>query len=76
MTFFKPSTQKRIKKFLKKNGFTIEEGSKHIKATHEATGTKIIFPRSNSISNGVTRDICNNLIILGHKKEDIERNLL
>ncbi len=75
MTFFKISTQKRIKKFLKKNGFIIEEGSKHVKAIHNATNTVIIFPRSNTISKGVTRDVCKKLESIGIDKSEIENNI-
>lgn len=75
MTFFKSSSQRRIKKFLKKNGFTIVEGAKHTKAVHDKTDTTIIIPRNNIISSGVTKVICDKLVELGFNKEDIERML-
>lgn len=75
MTFFKSSSNRRIKKFLKKNGFTIEEGAKHTKAIHDETQTVIIFPRSKTISSGVTKDVCDKLVKLGFNKEEIEKML-
>jgi len=77
MTFYKPSSQRRIKKFIKKTkAFTIEEGAKHVKATHNETGTVIQFPRSNFISNGVTKDVCEKLQALGYDKDEIERKII
>lgn len=76
MTFFKSSSQRKIKKYLKKNGFTINEGSKHTKAVHNSTGTTIIFPRNNNISNGVTKSICDKLVTLGFDKTEIEKEIL
>jgi hypothetical protein len=75
MTFFKPSSQKKLKKFLTNHGFEIEQGSKHTKATH-ASGLQIVYPRHNVVSSGVMHEICKKLEALGIDKSDIEQGLL
>jgi predicted RNA binding protein YcfA (HicA-like mRNA interferase family) len=75
MTYYRSSSQRRVKKYLKKNGFSIEEGSKHIKAYREGSETTIIFPISNTISSGVMKDICKKLESLGIPKVDIESGM-
>jgi hypothetical protein len=76
LTFYKPSSQKRLRKFFKKHNFTITEGGEHCTAIHNLTGQRFDFPRHNTISNGVTKKICDRLIELGYEKEEIEKEIL
>jgi len=76
MPFFKPSSQKKLKKFFKKHDFILSEGGDHALATHERTGQVFAYPRHNSISSGVTKAICDRLILLGYDKAEIERDIL
>lgn len=75
MNFYKPSSQRRLRKFFKKNGFKITEGSEHCLAVH-SSGAIIAFPRHNDISNGVTMQICKQLVKLGYDKDEIEKKIL
>ena len=76
MPFYKPSNQRKLRKFFKKHNFVIEEGGNHCKATHSPTGTVIIFPRHNTVSSGVTKQICSKLVELGYDRGEVERSLL
>ena len=75
MTFYKPTNQKRLRKFLQRKGFEITEGGSHCVAKHPL-GTTISFPRHNDISNGVTKKVCDKLVELGFDKEEIEKALI
>ena len=76
MPYFKNSSQARFKKFLKKNGFKLEEGGLHTIATHIATGIQIVYPRHNKISSGVTMKECKKLEAMGFDKRVIEKEIL
>lgn len=76
MAFFKPSSQKKLKKFFKKHDFRLEEGGEHSLAIHERTGQVFSYPRYDNISNGVTKAICDRLLALGYDKDEIERDIL
>jgi|GEM_PF-3315815 len=76
MAFYKPSSQKRLKKFFKKHDFHLEEGGEHGLATHKRTGQVFSYPRHNNISNGLTKKICDRLVALGYDKSEIERDIL
>ena len=73
MSFYKSSSQKKLRKFFQKHNFTIVEGGNHVKAKHNITGQVFVFPRHNTISSGVTKSICNKLIELGYEKEEIKK---
>jgi hypothetical protein len=75
MPFFKPSSQRKLRKFFKKNGFKLVEGGEHCIAT-DASGITIVFPRHNTISSGVTMQICKKLIQMGFDKKEIEKSIL
>ena len=45
-------------------------------AKHERTGQVFSYPRHSTISNGVTKSICDRLIELGYDKKEIERDIL
>lgn len=76
MHFYKPSSQRKLRKFFKKHNFTLSEGGEHCIATHNPTGVKFVFPRHNNISNGVTKKICDRLVSLGYDKSEIEKYIL
>jgi len=76
MSFYKPSSQKRLRKFFTSHNFTLSEGGEHTIAVHNLTGIKFVFPRHNTISNGVTKKICDRLVSLGYDKDEIERKIL
>lgn len=76
MSFYKPSSQKRLRKFFHKRDFTLTEGGLHCLAKHNSTGVVISFPRHNDVSNGLTKQICDRLMQIGYTKEEIEREIL
>ena len=76
MAFYKPSSQKKLKRFFKKHDFTLSEGGEHSLATHKRTGQVFSYPRHNNISNGLTKAICDKLLALGYDKKEIEREIL
>jgi len=75
MPFYKPSSQKKLKKFFKKHNFTLEEGGDHCKAYHNPSGVRFDFPRHNTISSGVTKKICDRLIALGYEEAEVNKIL-
>lgn len=76
MSFYRPSSQRKLRKFFRKHNFTVTEGGDHCKAVHNPTGTVFVFPRHNKVSNGVTKKICDKLIRLGYEKDEIEKTIL
>jgi len=76
MSFYRSSSQRKLRNFFKNHNFTIEEGGNHCKAYHNPTGVRFEFPRHNTISNGVTKKICDRLVALGYSKDEIEREIL
>ena len=76
MTFYRASSQKKLRKFFKKHNFTLTEGGEHCIAVHNLSGVKFVFPRHNTISNGVTKKICDRLVALGYDKYEIEKAIL
>ncbi len=76
MSFYKPSSQRKLRRFFKKHNFTLTEGGEHCTAVHNPTGVRFDFPRHNTISNGVTKKICDRLVVLGYDKNEIERSIL
>jgi hypothetical protein len=76
MSFYRASSQKKLRKFFKSHNFTLSEGGEHCKAVHNPTGVRFDFPRHNTISNGVTKAICDKLVELGYDKDEIERKIL
>lgn len=76
MAFYRPSSQKRLRKFFRKHDFVLEQGGDHALATHKRTGQVFSYPRHNNISNGVTKSICDRLVALGYDKNEIERIIL
>jgi hypothetical protein len=76
MTFYRQSSQKKLRKFFKSHNFTVTEGGEHTVAKHNTTGSVFSFPRHNKVSNGVTKKICDRLVELGYDKDEIERKIL
>jgi energy-coupling factor transporter ATP-binding protein EcfA2 len=76
MSFFKNSSHRKLRKFFKKRGFELTEGGEHSLAIHKRTGQVFSYPRHNTISNGVTKEICKRLLELGYDKGEIEREIL
>lgn len=76
MTYFRNSSQAKFKRFLKKNGFKLEEGGLHTIATHPESGIQIVFPRHNKISPGVTMKECKKLEAIGFDRRLIEKEIL
>lgn len=74
--FYRNSSYAKIIKFLRKNGFVIDQGSRHCKAAHPEKEGIIIFPRHTKIANGTTQSICNQLVDMGFDKEDIRRSII
>ncbi len=74
MTFYKSSNSKKLKKFLKSNGFSFDEGGEHTLATNE-NGVILVIPRHKTISSGVTQKICKKLVEIGFDKDEVERAL-
>jgi hypothetical protein len=75
LSFYKPSSQKKLKKFFRRNGFNIEEGAKHCIAIHNETGQVFVFPRHNLVSSGITQDTCKRLIELGYDEAEVRKIL-
>ena len=73
MAFYRPSSQKKLRKFFKKHNFNIIEGGNHCKAVHVPTGQTFIFPRHDNVSKGVTKEICDRLLELGYEEELINK---
>lgn len=70
--FYREGRHKKILRFLKKKGFSIREGGRHVIATHpDDTSIEISLPRHKTLSNGVTEDICKKLVELGYDKDEI-----
>lgn len=76
MPFYKPSSQKKLRKFFRKHNFEVTEGGEHCIAVHNISGQKFVFPRHNTVSNGVTKKICDRLVGLGYDKSTIEKEIL
>lgn len=76
MPYFRNSSQAKFRRFLKKNGFELEEGGLHAIAIHIESGTKIVYPRHNKISAGVTRKLCKQLEQLGFDRKILEKEIL
>jgi hypothetical protein len=75
MQFYKPSSQKKLRKFFKNHNFTLEEGGNHTRATHNTTGEVFHFPRHNTVSSGLTKEICDRLIELGYEENEVKKIL-
>lgn len=75
MVVFQQSSYKKIIKYLKKNGFTIQQGGSHAKATHE-NGLLLIIPRHNKVSSGVVKEIAKKLVTYCNLDEDEIRRRL
>lgn len=74
--FYKPSSYKKVLKYLKKNDFTIRQDGGHVIATHNQTGVVIAIPRHTTISNGVTDQIGKTLVKLGYDKLEVKKAIL
>lgn len=76
-TFYKPSSYRKFRKYLKKKGFNLREGGEHLVATHPVNEEiEISVPRHTRVSNGVTEGLCDKLVELGFDKEEIKRCIL
>lgn len=71
-SFYRPSSQKKMKKFFLRNGFRIEQGGSHTHAFHPETDELFVFPRHNNVSNGLTQKICKRLIELGYDESEVK----
>ncbi len=75
--FYKPSSYRKIQKFLKKKGFTIRQGGKHLIATHpDNEAIEISVPRHTKLSNGLTEEVCKQLVKLGYSEKEISKAIL
>ena len=75
--FYKPSSYRAFKKFLKKKGFVIRESGGHMIATHpQDEEIELSIPRHNTLSNGLTESQCKKLVALGFDKAEIKRTIL
>lgn len=66
-----------MRKFLKKKKFDIREGKKHLIATHpNDESIEISVPRHTTLSNGLTEEVCNQLVELGFDSDEIKKSIL
>ena len=56
MTFYKSSNSRKLKRFLKRKGFSFIEGGEHTLATNDS-GVTLVIPRHKNLSSGVTKQI-------------------
>lgn len=75
--FYKPSSYKKMQKFLKNKGFSLRQGGNHLIATFpENSEIEIAIPRHKTLSNGLTESVCKKLVELGFDKEEIKKCIL
>lgn len=75
--FYKPSSYRKFKKFLKNKKFSIRQDGPHMVATHpDNEKIELSIPRSNTISNGVTEQLCKKLVQLGFDAQEVKKAIL
>lgn len=75
--FYKPSSYRKFRKYLKKKGFDLREGGNHLIATHPTNEEiEIAIPRHKTLSNGLTEEVCKKLVKLGYDKDEIKKAIL
>ena len=75
--FYKPSSYRAFKRFLKKKGFVIRESGGHMIATLPGNeAMELAIPRHKTLSNGLTESQCKKLVELGFEKAEIKRAIL
>lgn len=68
--FYKPSSYRAFKKFLRKKGFTIRESGGHMIASLPGSeDVELAIPRHNTLSNGLTESQCKNFLNLDSIKQ-------
>lgn len=75
--FYKPSSYRKMRRFLKKKGFILRQGGNHLIATSpKDEEIEISVPRHTTISNGLTEEICKKLVELGYTEQEIKKSVL
>ena len=74
---YKPSSYKNFVKFFKKHNFKVRQDGPHmIGVDPKNEEIKLSVPRSTTISNGVTHELCKKLRDLGYAEDEIRRHIL
>lgn len=75
--FYKPSSYRGFIKFFKKYGFRVRQDGPHMIAIHPGND-EVLFsvPHSSTISNGVTKELCDKLVALGYSEEEVKKYIL
>ncbi len=75
--FYKPSSYKGFVKFFRKHNFKVRQDGGHMIGTHPANAdVELSVPRHTTLSNGVTKQLCEKLVELGYTPDEIKKYIL